>query len=77
MKPRQSKRLPKSELRKLRRKAESLGIFVVDIAKRHGCYPSAVSNFYQGDSTSQPLLNTIFTMIAEVERKLADGNNNW
>ncbi len=76
MKPRQSKRLPKSELRKLRRQAESLGIFVVDIAKRHNCYPSAVSNLYKGDSTSEPLLATIREMIAEAESNLAAGNGD-
>ncbi len=69
MKPRRSHRLPKSELRKLRRHAESLGIYVTDIALQHKCYASAVSNFYKGDSTSRPLLQTILSMIEEAENK--------
>ncbi len=67
MKPRKSNRLSKSELRKLKRKAEGLSIFPTDIAKEHDCFPSAVTNFFNGDSTSQPLLNTIKRMIAERE----------
>ncbi len=66
MKPRRSKRLSKSELKKLRRYAESLGIYPVDIANRHDCHPSAVTNFFNGDSTSQPMLRTIQQMIAEI-----------
>ncbi len=70
MKPRKSNRLPKSALRKLRREAELLGIFVVDIAREHGCFPSAVSNFWKGDSTSRPLLATIKRMMAEARASL-------
>ncbi len=70
MKPRKSKRLSKSELRRLKREAESLGIFPVDIAKKHECFPSAVTNFYNGDSTSQPLLRTIRQMIEEAKAQL-------
>ncbi len=67
MKPRKSKRLSKPELRKLKRKAENLGIYPVDIAKQHECFPSAVTNFFNGDATSQPLLRTIQQMIADKE----------
>ncbi len=70
-KPRISKRLSKGELRRLRKKAESLGIYPKDIADRHECHPSAVSNFYNGDSTSQPLLNRIHEMIEEQEQELS------
>lgn len=67
MKHRRSNRLSKPELQSLRHRAERMGIYPVDIADRHGCHPSAVSNFFNGDATSGPLLRTIRTMIAEKE----------
>ncbi len=71
MKPRNSKRLSKIELRKLRRQAEGLGIYPIDIAERHHCNPSAVSNFFNGDATSQPLLKTIRQMMEEASMEEA------
>ncbi len=59
--------LSKSELRKLRRRLFNQEMNLADVARQHGCTIVTVSNFFKCKTVSNPIHQTVLTMIAEKE----------